>query len=44
MRDRRKRNIIIGTLCCLLVFIGIGYAVLNQVLNITGTASEDVDR
>lgn len=39
MRDRRKRNIIIGTLCCLLVFMGIGYAVLNQVLNITGTAS-----
>ena len=39
MRDRRKRNIIIGSLCCLLVFMGIGYALLSQVLNINGTAT-----
>ena len=29
MRDRKKRNIIIGALCCLLVFMGIGYAVVS---------------
>ena len=39
MRDRKKRNIIIGSLCCLLVFMGIGYAILSQVLNINGTAT-----
>ena len=39
MRDRKKRNIIIGSLCCLLVFMGIGYAVLSQTLNISGTAN-----
>ena len=39
MRDRKKRNIIIGALCCLLVFMGIGYAVLSQTLNISGTAN-----
>ena len=39
MRDRKKRNIIIGALCCLLVFMGIGYAVLSQTLNINGTAN-----
>ena len=36
MRDRKKRNIIIGSLCCLLVFMGIGYALLNQRLTIKG--------
>ena len=36
MRDRKKRNIIIGSLCCLLVFMGIGYAILSQTLNISG--------
>ena len=35
MRDRKKRNIIIGSLCCLLVFMGIGYAILSQTLNIS---------
>ena len=39
MRDRKKRNIIIGSLCCLLVFMATGYAFLKQVLNINGTAS-----
>ena len=39
MRDRRKRNIIIGSLCCLLVFMGIGYALLSQTLNINGMAT-----
>ena len=39
MRDRKKRNTIIGALCCLLVFMGIGYAVLSQTLNINGTAN-----
>ena len=38
MRDRKKRNIIIGSLCCLLVFMGIGYAILSQTLNISGIA------
>lgn len=39
MRDRRKRNIIIGALCCLLVVMGIGYAILSQTLNISGIAN-----
>ena len=39
MRDRKKRNIIIGALCSLLVFMGIGYAVLSQTLNISGTVN-----
>ena len=38
MRDRKKRNIMIASLCCLLVFMGIGYALLSQTLNINGTA------
>ena len=39
MRDRKKRNTIIGALCSLIVFMGIGYAVLSQTLNINGTAN-----
>ena len=39
MRDRKKRNIIIGALCSLLVFMGIGYAILSQTLNISGIAN-----
>ena len=39
MRDRKKRNITIISLCCLLVFMAVGYALLKQVLNINGTAS-----
>ena len=38
MRDRKKRNTIIGVLCCLLVVMGIGYAILSQTLNISGIA------
>ena len=36
MRDRKKRNTIIGVLCCLLVFMGVGYAILSQTLTING--------
>ena len=39
MKDRKKRNITIGALCSLLVFMGIGYAILSQTLNISGTAN-----
>ena len=39
MRDRKKRNIIICALCSLLVFMGIGYAILSQTLNISGIAN-----
>ena len=39
MRDRKKRNTIIGVLCCLLLVMGIGYAILSQTLNISGTAN-----
>lgn len=35
MRDRRKRNIVIGILCCLLIFMGVIYALLNQKLTLT---------
>ena len=36
MRDRRKRNIVIGSLCSLLVFMGIAFAILSQKLTING--------
>ena len=39
MRDRKKKNIIIGALCSLLVFMGIGYTILSQTLNISGIAN-----
>jgi len=39
MRDRRKRNILIGSLCCLLVFMGVGYALLSQNLNLAGNSN-----
>ena len=39
MKDRNKRNLTIGTLCCLLVFMGVGFAVMNATLNIEGTAT-----
>ena len=39
MRDRKKRNIIIGALCGVLVAMGIGYAILSQTLNISGVAN-----
>ena len=39
MNRRKKNNILIGVLCCALVFMGIGYALLNTVLNIGATAN-----
>ncbi len=39
MERRRKNNIIIGTLCCVLVLMGVGYAILSTTLNIGGTAN-----
>ena len=39
MRDRKKRNIIIGALCSLLIIMGIGYAIPSQTLNISGIAN-----
>lgn len=36
MRDRRKRNIVIGSLCSLLVFMVIAFAILSQKLTING--------
>ena len=38
MQKRNKKKIVIGILCCMLVFMGIGYAALSQVLNIGTTA------
>ena len=39
MNRRRKNNIVIGTLCAVLVLMGVGYAILNTTLNIGGTAN-----
>ena len=39
MKDRKKRTLVIGILCCLLVFMGVGFAVMNATLNINGTAT-----
>jgi len=36
---RKKKNIIIGMLCCMLVFMGVGYAAFQQALNIASTGS-----
>ncbi|HIT12182.1 MAG TPA: hypothetical protein IAB58_05260 [Candidatus Pelethosoma merdigallinarum] len=38
MRTRKKQRIIIGMLCSILVGLAIGYAVINQALNIEGYA------
>ena len=38
MKRRKGKNLAIGILCCMLVFMGIGYAALSQVLNIGTTA------
>ncbi len=38
MQKRNKKKMVIGILCCMLVFMGIGYAALSQVLNIGTTA------
>ena len=39
MRGRRKRSLALGILCCLLVFMGIGFAAARTTLNITGTST-----
>ena len=38
MRKRKNKSLAIGILCCMLVFMGIGYAALSQTLNIGTTA------
>ena len=39
MRNRKRNNIVIGTLCSVLVLMGVGYAILSTTLNIGGTAN-----
>jgi len=39
MKNRNKKTIVIGILCCLVVFMSIGYALLSQTLNINGTTT-----
>ena len=39
MKQREKRNIVIGILCCMVVFMSVGYAALSQNLKINGTAN-----
>ena len=39
MERRKRNNIIIGTLCVVLVLMGVGYAILSTTLNIGGTAN-----
>ena len=39
MNRRKKNNILIGVLCCALVFMGIGYALLNATITIGGNAN-----
>ncbi|MGN1000711.1 MAG: leucine-rich repeat protein [Bacilli bacterium] len=36
MKNRKKRNIIIGALFCFIVFMGIGYAILSSKISIKG--------
>ncbi len=38
MIKRNKKRLVIGILCCLLVIMGVGYAILSQTLNINTTA------
>ncbi len=39
MSERQKRNIIIGTLCGVLLLMAVGYAAFNTLLTINGTTS-----
>lgn len=39
MRKRNKKNLMIGLLCTLLIFMGVGYAIMNQRLSISGVAN-----
>lgn len=38
MRKRNKKNLIIGLLCTLLLFMGTGYTIMMQKLTVSGTA------
>ena len=38
-RGRKQRTLILSVLCCLLVFMGIGYSVFQSTLNIGGTST-----
>lgn len=39
MKKRNKKNLMIGLLCTLLIFMGVGYAIMNQRLSISGVAN-----
>ena len=39
MRGRKKRTLILGILCCLLVFMGVGFAIARTTLSIGGTST-----
>jgi hypothetical protein len=39
MKRRNGKNLAIGILCCMLVYMGIGYAALSQVLKVTTTGN-----
>ena len=39
MSERKKRNIIIGCLCGVLLLMVVGYAAFSSVLNIKGTSN-----
>jgi len=39
MSETKKRNVIIGSLCAVLLLMVVGYAAFNSVLNINGTSS-----
>ena len=39
MRKTKNKSIVIGILCCMLVFMGVGYAAISQTLIITGTGN-----
>ncbi len=39
MSERKKRNIVIGTLCGVLLLMAVGYAAFNTLLTINGTTS-----
>ena len=39
MNKRRKNNIIIASLCAVVILMGVGYAAFSSQLNITGTSN-----
>ena len=39
MNERKKRNIIIGSLCAVVLLMGVGYAAFQTILNIEGTSN-----